>query len=160
MEKIDNSLGLKIYVDYAHNGDSLKVLLNAIRPSCKGRIITVFGCGGDRPHDRRYTMGEVSGKYSDFTVVTTDNSRSEDFSIIAGMIVEGIKRNGDVPYEIIEDRRAAIRHACAMAHPDDIVVIAGKGHETTMTIKNTVVDFVDSKVTSEELRNLEKERGV
>ncbi len=160
MEKIDNSLGLKIYVDYAHNGDSLKVLLNAIRPSCKGRIITVFGCGGDRPHDRRYTMGEVSGKYSDFTVVTTDNSRSEDFSIIAGMIVEGIRRNGDVPYEIIEDRRAAIRHACAMAHPDDIVVIAGKGHETTMTIKNTVVDFVDSKVTSEELRNLEKERGV
>jgi UDP-N-acetylmuramoyl-L-alanyl-D-glutamate--2,6-diaminopimelate ligase len=160
MEKIDNALGLKIYVDYAHNGDSLKVLLNAIRPSCKGRIITVFGCGGDRPHDRRYTMGEVSGKYSDFTVVTTDNSRSEDFSIIAGMIVEGIKRNGDVPFEVIEDRKEAIRHACAMAETDDIVVIAGKGHETTMTIKNTVVDFVDSKVTSEVLRNLEKERGV
>ena len=160
MEKIDNSLGLKVYVDYAHNGDSLKVLLHAIRPSCKGRIITVFGCGGDRPHDRRFTMGEVSGKYSDFTVVTTDNSRSEDFSIISGMIVEGISRNGDVPYVVIEDRKEAIAHACAMATPDDIVVIAGKGHETTMTIKDKVVDFVDSKVTSEVLRNLESERGV
>lgn len=160
MEKIDNSLGLKVYVDYAHNGDSLKVLLNAIRPSCKGRIITVFGCGGDRPTDRRYTMGEVSGKYSDFTVVTTDNSRSEEFSRIAGMIVEGIKRNPQAPYTIIEDRKEAIRHAVKMAQPDDIVVIAGKGHETTMTIKNTVVDFVDAKVTSEVLRALEQERGV
>ena len=154
MEKIDNSLGLKVYVYYAHNGDSLKVLLHAIRPSCKGRIITVFGCGGDRPHDRRYTMGEVSGKYSDFTVVTTDNSRSEDFSVISGMIVEGIKRNPDAPYCVIEDRKEAIAHAVAMADPDDIVVIAGKGHETTMTIKNTVVDFIDAKVTSEVLRDL------
>lgn len=160
MEKIDNTLGLKVYVDYAHNGDSLKVLLHAIRPSCKGRIITVFGCGGDRPHDRRYTMGEVSGKYSDFTVVTTDNSRSEDFSVISGMIVEGIKRNPSAPFCVIEDRKEAIAHACAMATEDDIVVIAGKGHETTMTIKNTVVDFIDAKVTSEVLRDLEKERGV
>ena len=160
MEKIDNSLGLKVYVDYAHNGDSLKVLLHAIRPSCKGRIITVFGCGGDRPHDRRYTMGEVSGKCSDFTVVTTDNSRSEDFSVISGMIVEGIKRNPDAPYTVIENRREAIRHAVTMASPEDIVVIAGKGHETTMTIKDQVVEFIDAKVTSEVLRDLEKERGV
>ena len=105
-------------------------------------------------------MGEVSGKYSDFTVVTTDNSRSEDFSVISGMIVEGIKRNPDAPYCVIEDRKEAIAHAVAMADPDDIVVIAGKGHETTMTIKNTVVDFIDAKVTSKVLRDLEKERGV
>ena len=160
MEKIDNKLDLKVFVDYAHNGDSLKVLLQAIRPSCKGRIITVFGCGGDRPHDRRYTMGEVSGRYSDFTVVTTDNSRSEEFSRIAGMIVEGIERVPGAPYEIIEDRKKAIAHAVDMAHPDDIVVIAGKGHETTMTIKDSVVEFIDSVVASEVLRALEKERGV
>ncbi|MBR5057889.1 MAG: UDP-N-acetylmuramoyl-L-alanyl-D-glutamate--2,6-diaminopimelate ligase, partial [Clostridiales bacterium] len=145
---------------YAHNGDSLRVLLKAIRPACQGRIITLFGCGGDRPTERRYTMGEMSGRYSDFTVVTTDNSRSEDFSRISGMIVEGIKRVEGAPYVVIEDRREAIAHAVAMAKPEDIVVIAGKGHETTMTIKDSVVDFIDSKVTAEVLRELEKERGV
>ena len=158
MEKIDNNLKLKVYVDYAHNGDSLKVLLKALRPSCKGRIITVFGCGGDRPTDRRYTMGEVSARYSDFTVVTTDNSRSEAFERISGMIVEGIKRVAGSPYIVIEDRKRAIAQACAMAAEEDIVVVAGKGHETTMTIGSSVVEFIDSVVTEEALRELENER--
>ena len=158
MEKVDNSLGLKVYVDYAHNGDSLKVLLHAIRPACKGRIITVFGCGGDRPHDRRYTMGEVSGRYSDFTVVTTDNSRSEAFDVIAGMIVEGIGRVPDAKYCTIEDRKEAIAYALAMATTDDIVVIAGKGHETAMDIKGVKTRFVDAEETASALRALEKER--
>ena len=160
MEKVPNKLGLRVYVDYAHNGDSLRVLLKAIRPACKGKIITLFGCGGDRPTERRYTMGEMSGRYSDFTVVTTDNSRSEDFSRISGMIVEGINRVEGAPFCVIEDRKEAIAHAVSMAKPEDIVVIAGKGHETTMTIKDSVVDFIDSKVTAEVLRDLEKERGV
>ena len=158
MEKIDNSLGLKVYVDYAHNGDSLKVLLRAIRPACRARIITVFGCGGDRPCDRRYTMGEVSGKYSDYTVVTTDNSRTESFERISGMIVEGIKRNPGAPFCVIEDRKEAIRRACLMATKQDIVVIAGKGHETTMTIGNSVTEFIDSVVTAEVLREIETEK--
>ena len=158
MEKIDNELGIRVYVDYAHNGDSLKVLLRAIRPSCEGRIITVFGCGGDRPHDRRYTMGEVSARYSDYTVVTTDNSRTESFEQISGMIVEGIKRVPGAPYCIIEDRKEAIAKACDMATEEDIVVIAGKGHETTMTIGTNIIEFVDSVVTAEVLREIEKER--
>ena len=159
MEKIDNDLGLQIYVDYAHNGDSLRVLLQALRRVCKGRIITVFGCGGDRPTDRRYTMGEMSGRYSDITIVTTDNSRSESFSVISGMIVEGIKRAPDNPeYCVIEDRKEAIRKAIEMATEEDIVVIAGKGHELTMEIQGTKVRFVDAEEASDVIRKLEAER--
>ncbi len=159
MEKIDNDLGLQIYVDYAHNGDSLKVLLQALRHVCKGRIITVFGCGGDRPADRRYTMGEASGRYSDITIVTTDNSRSESFSVISGMIVEGINRAPDNPeYCVIEDRKEAIRKAIEMAGKEDIVVIAGKGHELTMDIQGNKVRFVDAEEASDVLRRLEAER--
>ncbi|MBO4927261.1 MAG: UDP-N-acetylmuramoyl-L-alanyl-D-glutamate--2,6-diaminopimelate ligase [Clostridiales bacterium] len=158
MEKVDNNLGLQVYVDYAHNGDSLRVLLRAVRRICKGRIITVFGCGGDRPTDRRFTMGEVSGRYSDLTIVTTDNSRSENFSLISGMIVEGIRKAPNAEFAVIEDRREAIDQAIAMATPDDIVVIAGKGHEQTMEILERKVHFVDAEEAADSLRILEKER--
>lgn len=158
MEKIDNELGLRVYVDYAHNGDSLEVLLRALRPACAGRLITVFGCGGHRPPERRYSMGEVSARCSDYTIVTTDNSRDESFANISGMILEGYRRVKDDDYTVVEDRREAIARAVAMATPDDIVVIAGKGHELTMEMQGQYVRFVDAEETAAALRELEQTR--
>lgn len=158
MEKIDNELGLRVYVDYAHNGDSLEVLLNALRPACSGRLITVFGCGGHRPPERRYSMGEVSARCSDYTIVTSDNSRDESFESISGMILEGFRRVKDEDYCVIEDRREAITHAVEMAIPDDIVVIAGKGHELTMEMQGQFERFVDAEETAAALRELEERR--
>lgn len=158
MEKIDNQLGLRVYVDYAHNGDSLEVLLHALRPACKGRLITVFGCGGHRPPERRYSMGEVSARCSDYTIVTTDNSRDESFESISGMILDGFRRVKDADYCVIEDRRAAIAQAVEMATPEDIVVIAGKGHELTMEMQGQYVRFVDAEETSSALKELEGRR--
>ncbi len=159
MEKIDNALGLRVYVDYAHNGDSLQVLLRALRPACNGRLITVFGCGGHRPPERRYSMGEVSARCSDYTIVTTDNSRDESFESISGMILEGFRRIKDEDYCVIEDRRVAIATALEMATPDDIVVIAGKGHELTMEMQGQYVRFVDAEETAVALRKLERRKA-
>ncbi|MBP5493362.1 MAG: UDP-N-acetylmuramoyl-L-alanyl-D-glutamate--2,6-diaminopimelate ligase [Clostridiales bacterium] len=158
MEKVHNNLGLQVFVDYAHNGDSLRVLLQALRHSCRGRIITLFGCGGNRSKTRRLTMGEMSARYSDFSVVTADNSRQEEFSEIVELIEEGIHRVPDAKYCIIEDRRKAIEYAIDMATPDDYVVIAGKGHERTMEMKNGIIDFVDADEASAALSELEEAR--
>lgn len=160
MEIVKNNLGLKVFVDYAHNGDSLRVLLQALRKSCKGRIITVFGCGGNRSKTRRLTMGEMSARYSDYSIVTADNSRQEEFSEITELIIEGLHKVPDPQYCIIEDRHEAIRHAVAMATPDDYVVIAGKGHERTMEMKQGIIEFIDSVEAEAALKKLEEERKV
>ena len=144
MEKIRNPLGLHVYVDYAHNGDSLRVLLSSLRKFCKGRIITVFGCGGERSQYRRSGMGESSARYSDYSIVTSDNSRSEPLESILVLIKEGINKVEGAKYEVIEDRREAITKAVSMATPDDFIVIAGKGHERTMEINKVKFEFVDS----------------
>lgn len=144
MEKIRNELGLHVYVDYAHNGDSLRVLLSSLRPFCKGKLITVFGCGGDRSQYRRSGMGESSARYSDYSIVTTDNSRSESFESIFVLIKEGIEKVPDAKYEVIEDRHEAIAKALKMAGPEDFVVIAGKGHERTMDCNHQIFEFVDA----------------
>lgn len=158
MEQVNNNLGLQVFVDYAHNGDSLRVLLEALRVSCKGKIITVFGCGGNRSKTRRLTMGEMSARYSDFSVVTADNSRQEEFSDITELIIEGINKVPGAKYCIIEDRKEAISYAVSMATPDDYVVIAGKGHERTMEMKQGIIDFVDSVEAGSALRELEEKR--
>lgn len=144
MEKIRNPLGLHVYVDYAHNGDSLRVLLSSLRKFCKGRLITVFGCGGERSQYRRSGMGESSARYSDYTIVTSDNSRSEPLESILVLIKEGINKVEGAQYEVIADRREAIRKAVSMATADDFVVVAGKGHERTMEINKVKFEFVDS----------------
>ncbi|MBR2750970.1 MAG: UDP-N-acetylmuramoyl-L-alanyl-D-glutamate--2,6-diaminopimelate ligase [Clostridiales bacterium] len=158
MEKIRNELGLHVYVDYAHNGDSLRVLLSSLRPFCKGKIITVFGCGGDRSQYRRSGMGEMSARYSDYSIVTTDNSRSESFESIFVLIKEGIEKVENARYEVIQDRHQAIAKALEMAAPDDFVVIAGKGHERTMDINHQIFEFVDADEAHKAIRALAKAR--
>ena len=147
IQKIPFAGDFTVYVDYAHNPKSLEHLLKALRKECKGRLITVFGCGGDRSLERRHDMGEVSGWNSDFTIVTTDNPRSEDPRTIMEAIAGGIPEHA--PYVMIENRREAIQEAISMAKTDDMVIIAGKGHEKTQTICGISYPFDDAVVAAE-----------
>ena len=132
--------------DYAHTPDALERVLDALRPLTTGRIITVFGAGGDRDSGKRPFMGEVAQRLSDVAVVTSDNPRTEDPAKIIDDIVTGMTA-GD--YVRIEDRRAAIRHALELAEPDDIVLLAGKGHETYQIIGTEKQSFDERAVVGE-----------
>ena len=118
-----------VIIDYAHNGVSLENILKTMREYNPKRIVSLFGCGGNRSRDRRYDMGEISGKYADFTIITEDNSRFEDVNDIMNDIETGIKKtNGK--YIKIADRSEAIRYALDNAMEGDIILLLGKGHET------------------------------
>jgi len=148
-EVLDIDKPYRIIIDYAHAPDGLENILISIRNYAKGRIITVFGCGGDRDKAKRPIMGEIAGKLSDYVVVTSDNPRSEDpFDIIA-QIEDGIKTTS-CDYICIENRKNAIRHAMMIAEPSDIILLAGKGHETYQVLKDKVIDF-DERVVVREL---------
>ena len=122
-----------VLIDYAHTPDGLENVLTSVRDFCKGRVISVFGCGGDRDPIKRPIMGEIGVKLADFAVITSDNPRTEDPMAIIADIMKGVRpEHGD--YIIIEDRRAAIRYAMDIAKKDDIIVLAGKGHETYQDI--------------------------
>ena len=118
-----------VLIDYAHTPDGLENVLSAVKTVCKGRVIAVFGCGGDRDATKRPIMGEIGVRLSDFVVFTSDNPRTEDPNEILRQVVAGAK-NTKTPYEVIENRRAAIRRAMDLAGKDDVIVLAGKGHET------------------------------
>jgi UDP-N-acetylmuramoyl-L-alanyl-D-glutamate--2,6-diaminopimelate ligase len=130
-EPVDAGQGFAVLVDYAHTPDSLENVLRAARDIARGRVISVFGAGGDRDRGKRPLMGEISARLADITVVTSDNPRSEAPAEIVAGIVSGIPAaavtDGAVRVEV--DRRAAIEQALALAMTDDVVVIAGKGHE-------------------------------
>lgn len=134
-EMVETGKDFGIMIDYAHTPDSLMKLLQAIRGTkTKGRIICLFGCGGDRDHLMRPMMGEIAGVNADFSIITSDNSRSEKPADIIVMIEEGIKKtNGK--YICIQDRTEAIKYAMKSAMKDDIVILAGKGQETYMEVK-------------------------
>ena len=140
-----------VYVDYAHTPDALKNVLVTARGFAKNRLISVFGCGGDRDHGKRPIMGEISGSNADFSVVTSDNPRSEDPMAIIDSIEEGIRRTA-APYVIIEDRRKAIHYALDMAVAGDVIVVAGKGHETYQEINGEKHHFDDLEIVEEYLR--------
>ncbi|MGI5998118.1 MAG: UDP-N-acetylmuramoyl-L-alanyl-D-glutamate--2,6-diaminopimelate ligase [Lutispora sp.] len=139
----------RIIIDYAHAPDGLENILNAIRHYAKGRIITVFGCGGDRDKAKRPIMGKIAGKLSDYVIVTSDNPRTEDPYEIIAQIEEGIKTTS-CDYICIENRKNAIRHAMMIAEASDIILLAGKGHETYQVLKDKVIDF-DERVVVKEL---------
>ena len=122
-----------VLIDYAHTPDALENVLQSVQGYCKGRVIAVFGCGGDRDPIKRPIMGRIGVENADFAVITSDNPRTEDPMKIIEDILEGVKDLGK-PYEVICDRRAAIRWAMDHAEKDDIIVLAGKGHETYQTI--------------------------
>ena len=122
-----------VLIDYAHTPDGLENVLRSVRDFCRGRILSVFGCGGDRDPIKRPIMGEIGVKLADFAVITSDNPRTEDPMAIIADILRGVKEeHGD--YIVIEDRRSAIRYAMDIAKKDDIIVLAGKGHETYQDI--------------------------
>ncbi|KAB3533198.1 UDP-N-acetylmuramoyl-L-alanyl-D-glutamate--2,6-diaminopimelate ligase [Alkaliphilus serpentinus] len=147
-QSIDGLKEFSAVVDYAHTPDALENVLKAAKEFTKNKLITVFGCGGDRDQTKRPVMGEIAGKYSDFSIITSDNPRSEDPYVILSMIEEGIKRTKG-NYIIIEDRKEAIREAVKMAEAGDLIVIAGKGHETTQIVKDRVLVFDDKQVVLE-----------
>ena len=117
-----------LMIDYAHNAMALESLLTALRAYNPKRLVTLFGCGGNRSRDRRFEMGEVSGKMSDFTIITSDNPRDEEPLAIIADIETGMKKT-DGEYVKIADRKEAIRYAILHAKEGDVIVLAGKGHE-------------------------------
>jgi UDP-N-acetylmuramoyl-L-alanyl-D-glutamate--2,6-diaminopimelate ligase len=141
-----------VLVDYAHNAASLENLLVTLREYCSGKLITVFGCGGDRAKSRRYEMGEVSGKLSDMTIITSDNPRSEDpMAIIADILTGFSKTTG--AYQIEPDRTNAIALAISLAQKDDFVIIAGKGHENYQIFKDHTIHYDDAEIAENLLNN-------
>ena len=138
-------------VDYAHTDDALKNLLETARPLTAGRLITVFGCGGDRDRSKRPLMGAVAGRLSDFVVLTSDNPRSEDPERIIEEIKLGLApapepgapKRHTTPYIANPDRRQAIEQAIRSARPGDLVIIAGKGHEKYQVIGDRTLPFDD-----------------
>ncbi len=146
-------LGFSVFVDYAHTPDALENVLKTVRGFAKGRVITVFGCGGDRDRAKRPIMGEIAGRYSDKLVVTSDNPRSEDPFTIIDAIEEGVKKSG-CAYVKIEQRREAIQYALEKAQESDVIVVAGKGHETYQEINGVKHHFDDKETVMELLAKL------
>ena len=140
LEVISSDKGFMVIIDYAHNELSLRELLMAMRQYVRGKLITVFGCGGNRSRERRYKMGEVSAELSDFTVITSDNPRYEKPDDIMNDIKQGMlnvfkeDRENDERYVMIQDREKAVRYAWSCAEAGDVVIVAGKGHETYQEI--------------------------
>jgi UDP-N-acetylmuramoyl-L-alanyl-D-glutamate--2,6-diaminopimelate ligase len=152
-EPIDEGQGFTVLVDYAHTPDSLENVLRAARRLTEGRVISVFGAGGDRDRDKRPKMGRAGAELSDLTVITSDNPRSEDPEAIVAEVASGAE--GAAELEVVVDRRAAISLALSRAEPGDTVVIAGKGHEQGQEFENgRKIPFDDREVAREELWKL------
>jgi UDP-N-acetylmuramoyl-L-alanyl-D-glutamate--2,6-diaminopimelate ligase len=153
-----------VVVDYAHTDDALRNLLDTARPLARGRLITVFGCGGDRDRTKRPLMGAVAGRLSDLIVITSDNPRSEDPNRIIDEILRGItsdtRKDAGQRLLTIVDRRAAIARAIELARPGDLVLIAGKGHEKYQVIGDRVLPFDDVAVAREALSRRRTNSGV
>ncbi|TMK60086.1 MAG: UDP-N-acetylmuramoyl-L-alanyl-D-glutamate--2,6-diaminopimelate ligase [Actinobacteria bacterium] len=153
METIDAGQEFLVVVDYAHTPDSIRVVLRGARSLAAGRVIVVFGCGGDRDRAKRSPMGRAATSSADLTVITTDNPRSEDPLAIIREIVPGAVAGGG-EYVVEPDRRAAIRLGVREAKPGDIVVIAGKGHEPYQEVAGAAVPFDDRSIARDELGSL------
>jgi len=152
VEPVDEGQDFLVMVDYAHTPDSIDNVLRAARPLATGRLIVVFGCGGDRDRAKRPLMGRVATAQADLTVLTSDNPRSEDPLAIIRDVERGAREGGQ--YVIEPDRRTAIRLALLQAHVGDVVVIAGKGHEAYQELSGDTIHFDDREVAAEELRAL------
>jgi UDP-N-acetylmuramoyl-L-alanyl-D-glutamate--2,6-diaminopimelate ligase len=144
----------QVVVDYAHNAASLENLLVTLREYVAGRLIVVFGNGGDRARSRRFEMGETAGRLADLTIITSDNPRTEDPLAIISDIITGITPTGG-QYQVIPDRREAIFETIAQARPGDMVVIAGKGHENYQIFKDRTIHFDDVETAAAALADLE-----
>jgi len=151
-ELVDTGRDFSVIIDYAHTPDSLENILTSVKEYTSGRVICVFGCGGDRDRKKRPMMGEISGRIADYTIITSDNPRTEKPDDIIKQIEEGI-RTTNGKYICISDRRQAIRHAIETAQKGDTIVLAGKGHETYQTFKDKTIHFDEREIVREILRD-------
>lgn len=140
-----------IIVDYAHTPDALDNILKTVREFTKGKLISVFGCGGDRDKTKRPLMGDIGCELSDIAIITSDNPRTEEPSSIIKDVLEGVKKNN---YLVIENRRDAIKKAMELAEEDDIIVITGKGHEDYQVLKDRTIHFDEREVIAEIIKEL------
>ena len=155
VESVHVSDDFTLLIDYAHNGVSTESILSTIREYDPGRIVTIFGCGGNRSRDRRYEMGEMAGKYSDYCIITEDNNRYEEFDDIAKDILVGIKKT-KCEYTIIPDRKEAIKYAIVNGKKGDIIMLLGKGHEDYKEIKGIRYPFDERVIIKEILDEIKK----
>ena len=137
-----------VLLDYAHTPDALENVLKTVRGFATGRIVTLFGCGGDRDHAKRPIMGEIAGRFSDFAIVTSDNPRTENPMDIINSIVDGVKKSG-CEYVVIENRREAIEYALKNARKNDVIILAGKGHENYQEINGGKHHFDEKEIVAE-----------
>jgi UDP-N-acetylmuramyl-tripeptide synthetase len=150
LERVMTDRGFSVFIDYAHTPDGLMKALEAVREVTEGRVVVVFGAGGDRDPDKRPMMGRVAGSYADHVVLTSDNPRSEDPVGIILQIEDGI-RTTNAPYEVAVDRRNAIHSALCRCERGDSLLVAGKGHEDYQQFADRTVPFDDRAVVREEL---------
>jgi UDP-N-acetylmuramoyl-L-alanyl-D-glutamate--2,6-diaminopimelate ligase len=152
-EIVETGRNFTVVIDYAHTPDSLENILATMKDYAPGRLVCLFGCGGDRDRAKRPIMGEISGRIADFTIITSDNPRTEEPEAIVREIEEGIRKTG-AQYAAIVDRREAIKYALQNARRDDVIILAGKGHETYQTFKDKTIHFDEREVVRELLEEL------
>ncbi len=146
LERIPVESDFSVFVDYAHTQDALKNVITSLRPLCKGRLYVVFGCGGNRDKAKRPMMGRVVSELADLAIITTDNPRNEQPQEIINEIITGINKQN---FKVILDRQAAIKETLSQAGKDDIILVAGKGHENYQIFKNKRTHFDDREVVRE-----------
>lgn len=144
-----------VIIDYAHSPDGLENIISSLQEIAKGRVVTVFGCGGDRDKTKRPKMGKIAAELSDYCVVTSDNPRSEDPHSIIEDILEGMK-GVSTPYTVVENRKEAIRFAMEHAQKDDIILLAGKGHETYQILPTGTIHFDEREAVAQILQDINK----
>ena len=157
LESVHAGQDFEVVVDYAHKPDAVEAAIGALRPLAAGRVIVVIGAGGDRDTGKRPLMGEIAARLADLVVVTDDNPRTEDPALIRSEVLSGTRQvSASERAEVVEvgERRAAIVHAVTEARRGDIVLIAGKGHETGQEVDGVVHPFDDREVALEALRSL------
>ena len=139
-----------VLIDYAHTPDALENVLTAVRGFAEGRVVAVFGCGGDRDRTKRPIMGSVAAELADFVVVTSDNPRTEDPEAIIADILPGLEGSG-TPYQVICDRVEAIHWAMDHAQPGDVIALCGKGHETYQEVNHEKHHMDEREIVAEHL---------
>jgi UDP-N-acetylmuramoyl-L-alanyl-D-glutamate--2,6-diaminopimelate ligase len=152
LQSVPNDKGASVIVDYAHSPDSLVNIINAVREFTKGKLIVVFGCGGDRDKTKRPIMGKIAGELADYCIITSDNPRTEPPEDIIKQVEDGMKET-NCPFISIFDRKEAIFKGISLLEPGDGIIIAGKGHEDYQIIGENTIHFDDVEVAAEALKS-------
>ena len=152
-EVVPSEKDFTIIIDYAHTPDGLKNILSTFKECKKNRLIALFGCGGNRDKTKRPIMGSIASRYADFVIITSDNPRKENPIDIINDILVGLD-GSPTPYKVIENRVEAIKYAISIAQTDDIIVLAGKGHETYQILESGTIHLDEREVVAEALKEI------